>query len=233
MADNNNGSSGNQKPSLSWSQPAAPQASTTKPLSSSPAKNNSHTAGAQAALASQANSNMGTYVGIFVVGLIVGAALGWGITLSSRGGNASVTASSTDMTSSSTSGTSANTGNATAGTASTDLGSTMAAGANNITVASPQQAGFAVAVSKIMVKQPTWLVVYENNNGTPGNAIGAGLFFADSTSGTIELLRATLPGQSYLVGQSLDDGDKIFSLATDKPVRDEKGNPLFTEFTAK
>jgi hypothetical protein len=109
----------------------------------------------------------------------------------------------------------------------------MAAGANNITVASPQQAGFAVAVSKIMVKQPTWLVVYENNNGTPGNAIGAGLFFADSTSGTIELLRATLPGQSYLVGQSLDDGDKIFSLATDKPVRDEKGNPLFTEFTAK
>jgi hypothetical protein len=47
------------------------------------------------------------------------------------------------------------------------------------------------------------------------------------------LLRATMPGQSYFVGQSLDDGDKIFSTQNDKPVRDSKGNPLFTQFTAK
>jgi hypothetical protein len=102
-------------------------------------------------------------------------------------------------------------------------------------VSSPQAAGFAVAVSRVVVSQPTWVVVYEDHAGVPGNALGAELFLPQSgnaaQSGTVELLRGTLPGLTYLAGEALDDGDKIFSLNSDKPVRDAQGNPVLIEFT--
>jgi hypothetical protein len=216
MSDNTN-SGGQQKPTLSWSQPAA------KPAAASPAPVKNITSPVFVA-AQDSSSNMGTYVGIFVAGIIIGALVGWGITSGKSGGSASATATSTAMTATST--TQGSTASAALASATTDTN-------GNVSVPSPQTAGFAVAISKVVVSQPTWLVVYEDHAGVPGNAIGAGLFFAGQTSGTVELLRATLPGQSYFVGQSLDDGDKIFSLQNDKPVRDTQGNPLFTEFTAQ
>jgi hypothetical protein len=167
-----------------------------------------------------------------VAGVVIGALIGWGITTSKNGGQTSTTASSTSMTASSTN-TGSTAGNSTGAGAGVDLNGSTVGSSGNVVLASTQTAGFAVAVTKVTVTQPTWLVVYENHNGTPGNAIGAGLFFPGNTSGTIQLLRATLPGQSYFVGQSLDDGDKVFSLTSDKPVRDAQGNPLFTEFTAQ
>jgi len=229
---------GAQKPSLSWTQPAqdtkgndknasAPQAAKTPAPAAKPAA--VHTPAPAAA-----PSNAGTYVGIFVAGVVVGALIGWGFT-SSNGGT-STTASSTVETASSTSTGASNTQTSTSGSSQSgavNLAGSSVGSSGAIALAPTESAGFAVAVTKISVSQPTWLVVYEDNNGTPGNAIGAGLFFPESTSGTIELLRATLPGKSYFVGQSLDDGDKIFSTQNDKPIRDSKGNPLFTEFVAK
>ena len=86
-----------------------------------------------------------------------------------------------------------------------------------------------------MVSQPTWVVIYEDHAGTPGNALGAELFLPQSQGtpqdGTVELLRATLPGQTYLAGELLDSGDKIFSLQSDKPVRDAEGNPILVQFS--
>jgi hypothetical protein len=87
----------------------------------------------------------------------------------------------------------------------------------------------------VVVSQPTWVVIYEDHAGVPGNALGAALFLPQSgnaaQSGTVELLRGTLPGQTYFAGEALDDGDKVFSLASDKPVRDAQGNPVLVEFT--
>jgi hypothetical protein len=92
-----------------------------------------------------------------------------------------------------------------------------------------------VAVSRVLVSQPTWVVVYEDHAGVPGNALGAELFLPQSEgtaqSGTVELLRGTLPGQTYFAGEALDDGDKIFSLTNDKPIRDAQGNPVLVQFT--
>ncbi len=100
-----------------------------------------------------------------------------------------------------------------------------------LAVPSPQTAGLQVAISHVSVTRPTWVVVYESRGGQPGNALGASLFF-DSTqnSGVVDLLRGTLPGQMYFVGESIDDGDRIFSLQNDKPVRDQSGNPLWVTF---
>lgn len=110
---------------------------------------------------------------------------------------------------------------------STDLG---------LTIPSPQSAGLYVEVSRATVTEPTWVVIYEDRGGVPGNALGAALFFPTSqggeTSGTVELLRGTLIGHSYFAGESLDDGDKMFSNTTDKPIRNEKGNPIMVEFKA-
>ncbi|HEY4511188.1 MAG TPA: hypothetical protein VJG29_02335 [Candidatus Paceibacterota bacterium] len=93
-----------------------------------------------------------------------------------------------------------------------------------------QQDGFVVAVSRVAVDEPTWVVIYEDNGGQPGNALGAARFTSERTSGTVNLLRGTLPQSSYYGVLHADDGDRIFSLERDFPLRDEKGNPLMVHF---
>jgi hypothetical protein len=102
-----------------------------------------------------------------------------------------------------------------------------------LSIPSPQDPGLQIAISHITVSELTWVVVYENRGGQPGNALGAALFTPDRQSGVVELLRGTLPGQTYLAGQSRDDGDHIFSLDNDPPVRDAKGDPVFVEFRTR
>ncbi len=209
----------NQKSSLSWSQPAVPSAvpKAAAPVASPAPKSTSKVA-AQ-------TSHTGTYVGIFVGGLIVGALIGWALTGSHPSGTASTTATSTTSTST------------TGSTTGTPQNTTTIIGSGTITVTSPQTAGFAVAVSNVQVSQPTWVVVYEDRAGSMGNALGAALFLPQSgnnvQSGTVQLLRATLPGQNYFAGEAVDDGDKVFSLDADKPARDAQGNVALTQFSAK
>lgn len=102
-----------------------------------------------------------------------------------------------------------------------------------ITVSSPQKAGLTVAVSVLAVSSPTWIVVYESRNGEPGNALGAALFAPESKSGSVNLLRGTIAGQTYFVGQRRDNGDRVFSLLKDLPVVDQNGAPILTQFTTQ
>lgn len=102
-----------------------------------------------------------------------------------------------------------------------------------LSIPSPQDPGFEVAVSRVIVSELTWVVVYENRAGQPGNALGAALFTSERQSGVVNLLRGTLPGQTYLAGQSRDDGDHIFSLDNDPPVRNAQGDPVFVEFRTR
>ena len=101
---------------------------------------------------------------------------------------------------------------------------------NALIIASPQDAGMEVAVSHITVPVPTWVVIYENHNGQPGNALGASLFSSDKTSGVVDLLRGTLPGQTYIVGEARDDGDHVFSLQKDQAVLNAQGSPVWVSF---
>ena len=169
-------------------------------------------------------SHTGTYVGIFVGGLIVGALIGWAIAGSNGSGTAGPSASSTAQQA----------GTSTA--SSVNLSGSAVGVPGSFNVSSPQVAGFAVGVTNVQLSEPTWVVVYEDHAGVPGNALGAELFLPQAgspQSGTVELLRGTLPGQTYLAGEALDDGDKIFSLQSDKPLRDAKGNPILVQFSTK
>ena len=90
------------------------------------------------------------------------------------------------------------------------------ASGSSLNITSPQVAGNSVAVAAVSVSVPTWIVIYESNAGQPGNALGAALFFPESQSGTVELLRGTAAGKSYLVAQQVDNGDRKFSLKDDQ-----------------
>ncbi|HVU79934.1 MAG TPA: hypothetical protein VHD37_01060, partial [Candidatus Paceibacterota bacterium] len=67
-----------------------------------------------------------------------------------------------------------------------------------------------------------------------GRALGATLFVPaqNGKSGTVSLLRATQPGQSYFVGLNADTGnDRVFSLHGDQPIVGNDGKPAWYTFT--
>jgi hypothetical protein len=107
--------------------------------------------------------------------------------------------------------------------------------ANNLSVASPQDAGMDVVIASTTVTVPTWMVVYELAGNKPARALGATLFFPEynGKGGVVSLLRATQPGATYFIGQATDDGDHVFTLHGDKDVLDAGGNLAGVTFKTK
>ena len=156
-------------------------------------------------------SNSTKYISMIVLGVIAGVIIAWGYSAL----RSPQEASTADT----------NTGSDT----STAL---ISASGLGLTIASPQIAGNSVAVAKAAVSAPTWIVVYENNAGQPGNALGAALFFPENQGGTVELLRGTTAGKSYLATEQVDNGDRKFSLKDDQFLS-EDGVPQWVTFEVK
>ncbi len=74
-----------------------------------------------------------------------------------------------------------------------------------------------VAFSGVDFDSDTWVLVYEDKNGEPGNLLGSGLFFSGTTEGVTPLLRKTEAGKKYYVTFVKDNGDRVFELTVDKP----------------
>ena len=190
----NNGDSNNQnqkQSGLSWSTPLSSQAPAQKPATSPkvPASLKAPTS----------NASSAKYIGMIVVGVVAGIIIAWGWT--ALRSPASETATST----------------ATGGNLGVNTNTVPALGSDPaLTVMSPQPAGRSVAIAKAIVSSPTWIVVYDNKDGKPGNALGAALFFPEGQSGTVALLRSTMPGKTYLVAKQVDNGDRKFSLKDDQ-----------------
>jgi hypothetical protein len=202
----------NQKSSLSWSTPTPTQPSLTVAKAASAPKT---------ASVAPVNSKTGTYVGILAGGIILGVLLSWG--WSAARGNPQPVATTKSATTA-------------AGDNNAALTSTMSSNEqtqtdSSLLVNSPQKAGDSVMIASVSVAKPTWVVVYEENNGKPGNALGARLFQSDAENQTVNLLRDTTPGEQYLVGESLDDGTHMFSLKDTEVT--ENGQTLWVAFTAQ
>lgn len=203
MQDNNNQ---NQKPDhnapkqggLSWSMPSSQVATSTPQKPVVPLKQTAPSAAPVAQSSSSAK-----YIGMIVVGVIAGVLLAWGFAAWRAAPSGEV--SSNGSTATTTNG---------LGVSTTTL---PAAGSDaSFSIMSPQAAGMSVAIAKVAVSAPTWIVIYENKDGVPGNALGAALFFPESKSGTVELLRGTTAGKSYLAVKQVDNGDRKFSLKGDQ-----------------
>ena len=175
---------------------------------------------------------------MFVIGLIVGCLITW-IWFDMR---TSRPAQTTGNASSTAGGTSASTGTSSSksGNASAEGSSLVASNASStaasddtITVPSTQNAGLSVEVSSLSASDAVWVVVYEDNNGKVGNALGAARFTPARTSGTVELIRSTLPNLTYFVGLTADTPDHTFSIKANTPILDTNGNQIMTQFAAQ
>ncbi len=151
------------------------------------------------------------YFGMIAAGVIAGGLLAWGWT------NINQSSTNTDDTDTKT-GLADETG-ADLGI-NTDSVSSLGTGVG-LQILTSQGAGMSVAVEKATVSVPTWIVIYEDRDGKPGNALGAGLFFPENKGGVVELLRATSPGKTYLAVKQADNGDRKFSLKDDVYVSEE------------
>lgn len=106
------------------------------------------------------------------------------------------------------------------------------AGSDIISV-SDQEPGNVVVVEKLSLKEASWVVIYEDENGEPGNILGAGIFNEGTVSGSVELLRATESGKDYYAVIHFDNGDRQFDYLTDLVDRDETtGKLVLVKFRA-
>lgn len=213
-----NGNQNNQNKQLSWSsghnsapvQPAQQPSQTQPPKQPQPAAQSKPAAPAKKSSMSFGSTNRAAKItGWLAAGVVAGVVLAWGATsLVHRGGPAT-----------------------TAGALQNATSTNSVATSTLLSVASPQKAGLSVMVSGVTVSEPTWVVVYESRNGKPGNVLGASLFFPGGASGTVELLRGTVAGQSYFVTERKDNGDHRFSLSAD-PLIMIDGQPSWASFSA-
>lgn len=198
------------KPQLSWSQPVM-----STPPNKQPQNSLSHGSEKSAPVVQNAVANhtfRNAAITIVLIAVVGGVAAS---IISNRNknhdtGDASMTATSTHSTT----------------TTSTTIPSSTNSGGLSV---APQPAGMEVSATAD-VSAPTWVVVYESRNGQISNILGAALFFPGQASGKVELLRGTMPNQTYFVGEARDDGDHKFSLVKDNPVLDADGNPLLVQF---
>ena len=92
-----------------------------------------------------------------------------------------------------------------------------------------QPAGRSLDISSMTLAKRSWVAVKD----TDGVILGAGLFPASATSGSVPLLRATKAGNRYEVLIYVDNGDKIFNFHKDMVVVAADGSPVSTAFNAK
>lgn len=222
--------SNDNKGGLSWSMPPA---TPSKSQSSLPMSSKSSTSKSESKskAAAQVDST-GKLVGLFAAGVLVGGLLvgGW-YSLNPSATPANLTTGNTNNTQA--------TGNTNPNVASNvnlgASGATTQANAGTVVVSSPVPAGNILAISDATVSAPTWIAVYELRNGQPGKALGATMFFPqyNGRGGSITLLRATEAGKSYVIGQRIDDGDRVYETRDDKLVIDGSGSPVWVTFTAR
>lgn len=159
--------------------------------------------------------SMARYVGMFAAGVVVGVLVGWGVA-EMRDEPAVTNANATNSAAVQRAGLSVGAQGEVQG---------------SFEIPATQKAGKKVSITRAIVDVPTWIVVYDSVGGTAGRALGASLFSPEKESGTVTLLRATLPGKNYFVGQAVDNGNGTFSTSADTPVTvgDER---LLLQFTA-
>lgn len=83
-----------------------------------------------------------------------------------------------------------------------------------------QPAGMQVVVVRADISEGQWIVIHEEQSGALSNVLGAARFVGGATTGTVELLRATMSGVRYHAVIYADNGDAVFSLEDDTPLRD-------------
>ncbi len=87
-----------------------------------------------------------------------------------------------------------------------------------------QSAGTIVEVTRVKGDSPVWVAVRELKGGVPGNILGARRVAAGENSAvSVELLRPTAQGGSYVVVLYSDNGDSAFNYREDTLISGVQG----------
>jgi len=96
---------------------------------------------------------------------------------------------------------------------------------------SEQNFGLEVALDSVVLDRTSWVVVFEDLNGQPGNILGAQLYdVGEISNGAVTLTRGTVPDSLYYVKLHGDDGDRQFDFTVDVPYLGADGKDLTTTF---
>lgn len=93
-----------------------------------------------------------------------------------------------------------------------------------------QKVGSTVFLKSIKFENAGWVAIHDNNEGVPGNILGAAWFPSGENSGLVELLRNTENGKTYFAMIRSDDGDKKFDNKIDVPITDASGAIIMAKF---
>ncbi len=105
---------------------------------------------------------------------------------------------------------------------------TTAAMGETLSVAD-QPAGSSASIGSMTLFKRSWVAIRDMQ----GTILGAGLFPADATSGSVALLRATTAGERYEAIVYVDDGDKVFDLRKDMLVTNPDGSAVSAVFSVQ
>jgi len=112
-----------------------------------------------------------------------------------------------------------------------DASAVLVPEARAVITAEMQLAGDVVVVKEVTMPQSGWVVVHEVIDGSVANALGASRVDEGQYDlVTVELLRPTIPENTYVVTLYSDDGDKQFEIGMDTPIVGEDGKAIFREF---
>lgn len=97
---------------------------------------------------------------------------------------------------------------------------------------SDQKPGSSVLVGRVSMIKAGYVVIYENNNGKPGNIIGNSKILpeGESTNISVTLTKVTADGESLFAVLHGDNGDNAFYPNIDVPLRDQDNNIMYTLF---
>jgi len=105
-------------------------------------------------------------------------------------------------------------------------------GGDSVTV-SDQKAGTEVVLSGVSFEKGGWVAIHEDDNGKLGKILGVQLFDAGKGVGIVELLRGTLPGNTYYAVLHNDNGDRAFDPKIDLPIIGTNNSLIMTTFKAQ
>lgn len=94
-----------------------------------------------------------------------------------------------------------------------------------------QRPGTTVEVSALVMENPGFVVIHENQNGTPGKIIGkSSLLDKDNNGATITLDLQTTDGEKLIAMIHKDNGNGTFSETEDTAAKDDQGEEVMMEF---
>ncbi len=91
--------------------------------------------------------------------------------------------------------------------------------------------GRDIDIDVVILKKGGFVIIYENTFEPTGEllAISKYLSAGEHTKILLRLFREARDGEVFTAMLHADDGDKIFDLSKDAPVRDDKGEGIYTE----